>query len=71
MRTTSSGLDEEIFLQSYGKLIAKEMLESNDIFFYDMREWDLYNLQRDRKWLLENRIRTEELTYNLRVPFNL
>ena len=71
MGSATSGLYEEIFLQSYEKLTTKERLERNDVAFHDMREWYPDNLRRDRKWLLENRIKTEQRIYNLRVQFHL
>jgi len=38
MGIATSGLYEEIFLQSYEKLTTKQRLERNDVVFYDMRE---------------------------------
>jgi len=70
MGTAASGLYEKIFLQSYEKL-TKKSLETNDIVFRDMCEWYPGNLRRDRNWLLENRIKTEQRTYNFSVHFHL
>jgi hypothetical protein len=38
MGTATTGLYEEIFLQSYEKLTTKKIIERNDVVFHDVRE---------------------------------